>query len=63
MIYRIRHVRMDDDGHICWEDSRRKEFHSQKRDLLGQIITQTVRGEVRFYRVEAAKLEEKEIVR
>lgn len=63
MIYRIRYIRLDEDGHICWEDNRRKEFRSQKRDLLGQIITQTVRGEERFYRVETAKLEEKEILR
>lgn len=21
MIYRIRHVRLDDDGHVCWEVS------------------------------------------
>lgn len=63
MIYRIRHVRMDDDGRICWEDSRRKEFRSRRRDLLGQIITQTVRGEERMYRVEAAKLEPEEMLK
>lgn len=64
MIYRIRHIRLDEDGHVCWEDNRRKEFRSRKRDLLGQIITRTIRGgETRFYRVEAAKLEEKEILR
>lgn len=63
MIYRIRHIRLNEDGEIFWEDHRRKEFRSRKRDLLGQIITQTVRGEERFYRVEAAKLEEKEMLK
>lgn len=60
MIYRIRWVRLDD-GHVCWEDRRRVEYKSARRNLLGQIITRTIRGrETRFYRVEAAKLEEKE---
>ena len=61
MIYRIRHVRMDESGHVCWEDHRRTEYKSAQRNLLGQIITRKIRGgEIRFYRVEAAKLEEKE---
>ena len=64
MIYRIRHVRLDDNGHICWEDNRRTEYRSARRNLLGQIITRTIRGgETRHYRVEAAKLEEKEKLR
>lgn len=64
MIYRIRWVRLNEDGHVCWEDHRRVEYKSARRNLLGQIITRTIRGgEVRFYRVEAAKLEEKEKLR
>lgn len=64
MIYRIRHVRLDEDGHVCWEDHRRVEYKSARRNLLGQIITRKIRGgEIRFYRVEAAKLEEREIIR
>lgn len=64
MIYRIRHVRFDEDGHVCWEDHRRVEYKSARRNLLGQIITRKIRGgEIRFYRVEAAKLEEREIIR
>ena len=64
MIYRIRHVRLNDDGHVCWEDHRRVEYKSARRNLLGQIITRKIRGgEIRFYRVEAAKLEEREIIR
>lgn len=64
MIYRIRWVRLNDDGHVCWEDHRRTEYRSARRNLLGQIITRTIRGgETRFYRVEAAKLEEKEKLR
>ena len=61
MIYRIRHVRMDENGHVYWEDHRRTEYKSARRNLLGQIITRKIRGgEIRFYRVEASKLEEKE---
>lgn len=64
MIYRIRWVRLDEDGHVCWEDQRRAEYKSARRNLLGQIITRKIRGgEIRFYRVEAAKLEEREIIR
>lgn len=64
MIYRIRWVRLDEDGHVCWEDYRRTEYRSTRRNLLGQIITRKIRGgEIRFYRVEAAKLEEKEKLR
>lgn len=64
MIYRIRHVRLNDDGHVCWEDNRRTEYKSDQKTLLGQIITRKIRGgEIRFYRVEAAKLEEKEKLR
>lgn len=64
MIYRIRHVRLNDDGHVCWEDHRRTEYRSARRNLLGQIITKKIRGgEIRFYRVEAAKLEEREKLR
>lgn len=64
MIYRIRRVRLNDDGHVCWEDRRRVEYKSARRNLLGQIITRKIRGgEIRFYRVEAAKLEEREIIR
>ena len=64
MIYRIRHARLNDDGHVCWEDHRRTEYRSARRNLQGQIITRTIRGgETRFYRVEAAKLEEKEKLR
>lgn len=64
MIYRIRHVRLDEDGHVCWEDHRRVEYKSARRNLLGQIITRKIRGgEIRFYRVETAKLEEREIIR
>ena len=48
MIYRIRWV----------------EYKSARRNLLGQIITRKIRGgEIRFYRVEAAKLEEREKLR
>lgn len=39
MIYRIRHVRLDDNGRVCWEDHRRTEYRSARRNLLGQIIT------------------------
>lgn len=64
MIYRIRWVRLNEDGHVCWEDHRRVEYKSARRNLLGQIITRKIRGgEIRFYRVEAAKLEEMEIIR
>ena len=42
MIYRIRHVRLDDDGHICWEDHRRTEYKSDQKTLLGQIITRKI---------------------
>lgn len=64
MIYRIRWVRLDEDGHVCWEDHRRVEYKSARRNLLGHIITRKIRGgEIRFYRVEAAKLEEREIIR
>ena len=64
MIYRIRWVRLDEDGHVCWEDHRRVEYKSARRNLLGQIITRKIRGgEIRFYRVEAAKLDEREIIR
>ena len=64
MIYRIRWVRLNEDGHVCWDDHRRVEYKSARRNLLGQIITRKIRGgEIRFYRVEAAKLEEKEIIR
>lgn len=64
MIYRIRHVRLDDNGRVCWEDHRRVEYKSARRNLLGQIITRTIRGgETRFYRVEAAKLEPKEMLK
>lgn len=64
MIYRIRWIRLDEDGHVCWEDHRRTEYRSARRNLLGQIITRKIRGgEIRFYRVEAAKLEEREIIR
>lgn len=64
MIYRIRWVHLDEDGHVCWEDHRRVEYKSARRNLLGQIITRKIRGgEIRFYRVEAAKLEEREIIR
>lgn len=64
MIYRIRWVRLDEDGHVRWEDHRRVEYKSARRNLLGQIITRKIRGgEIRFYRVEAAKLEEREIIR
>lgn len=64
MIYRIRHVRLDDNGRVCWEDHRRMEYRSARRNLLGQIITRKIRGgEIRFYRVEVAKLEEREIIR
>ena len=64
MIYRIRWVRLNEDGHVCWENHRRVEYKSARRNLLGQIITRKIRGgEIRFYRVEAAKLEEKEIIR
>lgn len=64
MIYRIRWVRLDDNGRVCWEDHRRTEYRSARRNLLGQIITRKIRGgEIRFYRVEAAKLEEREIIR
>lgn len=64
MIYRIRWIRLGEDGHVCWEDHRRVEYKSARRNLLGQIITRKIRGgEIRFYRVEAAKLEEKEIIR
>lgn len=64
MIYRIRWVRLNEDGHVCWEDHRRVEYKSARRNLLGQIITRKIRGgEIRFYRVEAAKLEEREIIR
>lgn len=64
MIYRIRWVRLNEDGHVCWEDHRRTEYRSARRNLLGQIITRKIRGgEIRFYRVEAAKLEEREIIR
>ena len=44
MIYRIRWVRLDEDGHVCWEDHRRVEYKSARRNLLGQIITRTIRG-------------------
>lgn len=64
MIYRIRWVRLDADGRVCWEDHRRTEYRSARRNLLGQIITRKIRGgEIRFYRVEAAKLEEREKLR
>lgn len=64
MIYRIRHVRLNDDGHVCWEDHRRTEYKSDQKTLLGQIITRKIRdGEIRFYRVEAAKLEPKEMLK
>lgn len=64
MIYRIRWVRLDEDGHVCWEDHRRVEYKSARRNLLGKIITRKIRGgEIRFYRVETAKLEEREIIR
>ena len=64
MIYRIRWIRLGEDGHVCWEDHRRVEYKSARRNLLGQIITRKIRGgEIRFYRVEAAKLEEREIIR
>lgn len=64
MIYRIRWVRLNEDGHVCWEDHRRTEYRSARRNLLGQIITRKIRGgEIRFYRVEAAKLEEREKLR
>lgn len=64
MIYRIRHVRLNDDGHVCWEDHRRTEYRSARRNLLGQIITRKIRGgKTRTYRVEAAKLEPKEMLK
>lgn len=64
MIYRIRHVRLDDDGHVCWEDHRRVEYKSARRNLMGQIITRKIRGgKTRTYRVEAAKLEPKEMLK
>ena len=64
MIYRIRHGSLREDGHVCWEDHRRTEYRSARRNLLGQIITRTILGgEARHYRVEAAKLEEKEKLR
>ena len=63
MIYRIRHVQLNDDGRVCWEAPQRKEYRSPCRNLLGQIITRTIRGEERFYRVEAAKLEKEEILK
>lgn len=64
MIYRIRHVRLDDDGRICWEDHRRTEYKSDQKTLLGQIITRKIRGgKTRTYRVEAAKLEPKEMLK
>lgn len=64
MIYSIRHVRLNDDGHVCWEDHRRTKYKSDQKTLLGQIITRKIRGgEIRFYRVEAAKLEPKEMLK
>ena len=64
MIYRIRHVRLNDDGHVCWEDNRRTEYKSDQKTLLGQIITRKIRGgKTRAYRVEAAKLEPKEMLK
>ena len=64
MIYRIRHVRLDDIWRVCWEDHLRTEYKSDQKTLLGQIITRKIRGgEIRTYRVEAATLEPKEMLK
>jgi hypothetical protein len=64
MIYRIRQVKFDENGNVCWENNRRTEYRSRQRSLLGQIIGKKARdGEIQFYRVETAKLERKEILR
>ena len=63
MIYRIREIRLDDVGNICWEDSRRTEHRSIDPNLIGRIITKDTRGGKKFYRVEVAKLEERELLK
>lgn len=63
MIYRIRQVKFDENGHVYWEDNRRTEYRSQQRSLLGQIIARKKHGELCFYRVEVAKLEGKEMLK
>lgn len=64
MIYRIRQVKFDENGNVCWENDRRTEYRSRQRSLLGQIIARkNVHGELCFYRVEVAKLEGKEMLK
>lgn len=63
MIYRIREIQFNENGNICWENSRRTEHCSIDPHLLGKIIMKTTRSGKKFYRVEVAKLEERELLR